>query len=1778
MSLRQQRGRYKASLTKTWKAIEQNDFDEAQLREKLKYAQESHKNILALHNQIVESLKDEASKAEEDDWLDDYKDFMSTLHTLIQKKLHAVTTPKSQSAGTSAQPQQDQVGALMSLVDKLSSQHADMVQKQTELMEKVLSKRASSNDKLPSLDIPKFDGSYRTWVSFRDLYTASIHNNDSLKPSQKLQYLQGLLTKQAASAIRNITVSDANYEKAWAVLTNRFEKRHCIVSDHIQTFLSIPKITHPDKTNVREAFSIATEVTQALDALKCTSKDPWLIHLLNERMDSETRNQWADKRSSVDPTWQDYLDFLEKRCDIIDECSSSKNPSSSKADSRPGNNTKKKTALVATEANRCKCCNGSQHPLYKCQIFTQKSPSDRLKVVKNSGLCWNCLSSSHETSNCTSTHTCKQCHASHNTLLHAACVTRSNITSNSSASQNTDDIPGANSSSDTPEPAFEFFKRSSNIVAPTSVNISSAKSSVKVFLATCSVNVFDAHRNVHRCRAVLDNGAQQSMITESLRDRLQLQRCQDNTVIMGVSGKCSKVKGRTTLLAQSASAEDIFEFNCLIMPQVTGNLPNFSVNPSSIPIPPEIQLSDPNWCRSSQVDLLIGMDYFNDVLQDGIIRLGPQQPVLRETVFGWILSGVLHEPIHTSLPQVQCNLSTISSLENTLKKFWEVEEVETVKPQTIESAEVEQHFVDTHSRDEKGRFIVHLPLKSTHTELGYSRGRAIRQLKQLEVQLDKNPEMRTLYNNSMQEYLDKGYMNEVFYKKDDENHFYLPHHGVWKPSSTTTKLRVVFNASAKTSSGISLNDVLKIGATVQPELVTILLRFRMHPYAMSCDVTKMYLQVKLHPPHADFQRIVWRSSSDMPLQDYKINRVCFGVASSPFLATRVLNELATVEQNQFPLGSQVVKNCFYIDDGLISCDSLEVAQQTQNQLIQLMQCGGFSLAKWSANHPSLLENITNPSSEAKQISISDDSVSVLGLKWNPQGDSFQFVIPPNFAVPLATRTSITSAVARIFDPLGLLGPIITIGKILIQASWTEGLDWTTPLPPELQEKWTKFINTLPQLNEIIIPRWASNIPNPTSAVIHGFADASKSAYGAAVYLVTDDGQSFSSHLLISKSRVAPTKNPLTIPKLELCAAELCANLVSRVQRDLSISQAFLWSDSTIVLAWIESPPSQKHEVFVNNRLKKIRKVSSASQWAHVSSEDNPADLISRGCTPETLLQSDLWFCGPSWLGLHPSHYLHQSDTTAPEQSSEITVNLAVPKPKSLLQRLLGRCSRIFRLEGIIAQCLRFLTPSSHRAKGPLTVSELDKALLHLIRLDQQEHFGVLINSLKKGDFHTNKHCKSFANLQPFLDSTGLIRVGGRLQHSPFTYDAKHPILLANSALTKLIAEREHSRNLHCGPQALLAAMRQRFWPIRGRHLVRGIYRKCIRCFRFQPRLQQQIMGQLPEHRTTFSKPFTATSVDFAGPLQMRPHLKRGGTTSKVWIAIFVCHITKAMHIELVSNLSTEAFVAAFRRFVARRSAPQHLYLDNATNFTGTSNELSRLLAQESSQRALHDGLLGQRVQFHFQPPEGPHHNGLVEAAVKSVKIHLSKIVGSCPLTFEELQTVLTQIEAVLNSRPIMPLSSDPSDPPHLTPGHFLTGGPLTALPDPDLEFIPMNRLSRWQLCQRLSQQFAARWKRDYVHHLQERTRWKSISPNVKVGDLALLAKDNVPSIQWQLGEIVNVCPGPDNHVRVVDIRTRSGVYRRPVTKIALLPMEQETPEDVGAQTPTDTEFKNHNLC
>ncbi|XP_071580259.1 uncharacterized protein [Temnothorax nylanderi] len=462
--------------------------------------------------------------------------------------------------------------------------------------------------------------------------------------------------------------------------------------------------------------------------------------------------------------------------------------------------------------------------------------------------------------------------------------------------------------------------------------------------------------------------------------------------------------------------------------------------------------------------------------------------------------------------------------------------------------------------------------------------------------------------------------------------------------------------------------------------------------------------------------------------------------------------------------------------------------------------------------------------------------------------------------------------------------------------------------------------------------------------------------------------------------------------------------------------------------------------------------------------------------------------------------------------------------------------------------------------GTLTPQELKDAEQRWIRVVQEAWFADELQALARGQALLRR--SSILKMHPIIDEKGMFRVGGRLKHAILSRDERHPVILPrHSHLTNLIVDAYHRRALHGGVQLTLGLLRKRFWIPGGRMKMRQHIHRCVRYVRWRAASSHPLMGDLPRPRVRALRPFTHAGVDYAAPILLRTTKGRVQKAHKGFLVIFVCFSTRAVHLEVASDYTAEAFIAAYKRFVSRRGLCTALYSDQGTNFIGADAQLRALFLDAIRDHSIANTLANDGVQWRFNPVSAPHFGGIWEAAVKSTKHHLRRVIGDATLTYEELSTFLAQVEACLNSRPLSPLSDDSEDLAALTPGHFLIGAAISAVPEPSLAEEPTGRLSRWQLLQQLRDHFWKRWSSEYLQALNSRQKWRTKDDNPRVGDLCLVRGEQTAPTKWPLARVTAIHPGEDEQVRVVTIRTAVTTLKLPTTKIVLLPRVCD-PEDI----------------
>ena len=583
----------------------------------------------------------------------------------------------------------------------------------------------------------------------------------------------------------------------------------------------------------------------------------------------------------------------------------------------------------------------------------------------------------------------------------------------------------------------------------------------------------------------------------------------------------------------------------------------------------------------------------------------------------------------------------------------------------------------------------------------------------------------------------------------------------------------------------------------------------------------------------------------------------------------------------------------------------------------------------------------------------------------------------------------------------------------------------------------------------------------------------------------------------------------------------------------------------MVLGWLNKTPT-KSPVFVANRVRNILSRVSAEHWSYVATDANPTDYASRGLLPRDLIKKELWWQGPPWLKQPSDQWPRRPDINLerelPELPSMVLVLQTTGNP------IWRRYSSFDRLLRTMAWCRRFANNALQRDKemSPrLTPKELETSRITRLQVCQYQTFPNVLETLRKGKELPSRF--SLLSLRPFLDEKGMLRVGGCLKNTGLEFRSVHPLILSRkSPITRLLVEQIHFHANHAGPSTMLSLLAEQFYIPGVKKLVRTISRACVICQKTYAKTAGQMMGQLPADRVKPAPPFSAVGLNFAGPLWCKRGNPRKPTLVKAYACLYICFITKAVHIELVSDLTSETFLASLYRFSARRGCPMKVYSDNGSNFVGVQRELQelyQLLQQKKTQDRIHHWASERQIEWHFSPSRAPHFGGLWEAGVKSMKRLLRKVVGTHRLTFEELTTVLAEAEATMNSRPLLPMDSTPDDGvPALTPGHFLIGRPLKA---PSVKVDNTSKestLTRWNL------------------HLQERTRWKNTQQNLKPGDVVLLKEVDTNRRLWPLARIIKTYPGEDGLTRVADIFCAGKTYKRPIHKLVLLVSEEEPPD------------------
>ena len=865
------------------------------------------------------------------------------------------------------------------------------------------------------------------------------------------------------------------------------------------------------------------------------------------------------------------------------------------------------------------------------------------------------------------------------------------------------------------------------------------------------------------------------------------------------------------------------------------------------------------------------------------------------------------------------------------------------------------------------------------------------------------------------------------------------------------------------------------------------------------------------------------------------------------------------------------------------------AVEITKELQELLAKGGFQLTKVISNEREVL-NAFPPEHRAPSVKDLDLNLNslpmdrALGIHWDVEADTFNLVVSSRSQPE--TRKGVLSSIATIYDPLGLVGPLILPGREINQELCRLKYDWNDRLPDELAVKWRDWKKGLASLTSYSIPRSFTprDFGEVERAELHHFADASEGhGYGTVTYLrfVNKEGGIHNSFVM-GKSRVRPLRSGISVPKMELTAATLLIKMDKLITKELEgrikIHSVTFWTDSMIVLRYIFSE-TRRFVTFVANRIAVIREGSKPSQWRHVRSEANPADLATRGIKASETEKLEVWKHGPDFLWKGSEEWpqqpadLHQelSDQDEGVKKEKITINACTEK-EDFRDTLFERYSMWEKLRRVVAWVTRaahiLLQLRTKSVASTVSPAKSEEKIPHLLLSDVEESERRIVKNVQNQTFpeelsSPNLSKSPLAKLKPFVDD-GVLRVGGRLDRADLSYDAKHPMILpGRHRVTEMIILHYHFANGHVGPYQLLAETRQHFWIVNGVSSIRRVLRRCHECKRQNAMVGEQITAPLPAVRVSSDShqliyPFAAVGIDYFGPLYVHAgpltrSMRKNPKLHKRYGCIFTCLRYRAVHIELASDLTTDSFINAVTRFVAGRGPPRVIYSDNGSNFRGAETDVVQALKAWDQERIGRE-LLRRDIQWYFNPPAASHQGGVWERLIRSVRKILHAMIGEHLVNEETLVTFLVEVEKILNSRPITRVSSDPSDLEPLTPNHILLlrHNPCSA----PSEFEDSEKFqARWKHVHILANEFWARWVKEYLPMLQERQKWLKQRRNFKVGDLVIMKDTNIPRGQWPKALVQETFPDSDGVVRQVLVRSATGVFRRDVRKLCLLEEE-----------------------
>lgn len=1563
------------------------------------------------------------------------------------------------------------------------------------------------NWKLPAPEPEVFGGDPLRYLQWKTNFDALM---EGLSSTEKIMYLERYTKGPAKKVIEGLFLlgDGAAYEEARSLLEKRFGSSWHVAEAFRKRLAEWKRIDNRDPIALQEFadFLQSCKIAYSLYRTALGSwDDPFQQQEVLKKLPEWIIIKWTTvvhaRKSTTLPSFKELAEFIAARAsEANDPLTSLAVIRGSQVRAKEKFNESRKTITVHKTMSQgketlCLFCENPSHSLNKCFKFRNLTLKERVDFVMKNNICFGCLVVGHQSRSCDSRLTCDHCQRKHPTVLHDEQFQRKERKVEAQTTE----------------------KKVTSLRAKSNMEKGTQKSQI--------VPIYIQKPGSPDIRiltyGILDNQSDSTFITEELANKLEAKGENMNLKIQTLNGqgsvRCRRISDlqiqgfaeTDSLVIKEAFTTEQIPVNRQHIP--TGDYTRAWPHLKSLQLPPLLPV---------EVGLLIGYDNPVALKPLKVIEGQVEEPFAVKTFLGWSVVGSGQRPDVTV-----CNRISSSVPAEDLRTIMEGDFHDGRQHETLSQEDLKflKKMSESTERLPDGRLQFPLPRKEI--SLPNNRDQALKRLQNLQRKF-RDEKYKTEYVKQVEIMIENGEAEKCDAESNLEE-WYLPHHAVFKNDG---KLRVVFDAAARYKS-ISLNDILLQGPDLINSLVGVMLRFRLENIALACDVKRMFYCFVVPPRQRSLLKFLWWPGGDATKtpENYRMTRHVFGAKSSPAVANYGLKMIAALSQDEQV--QEFLTNSFYVDDGLVSVrttgEAVNLIRATQQHCSQF----GVELHKFVSNNPEVEKALHKPSQDESQARVKIQRV--LGIEWDIINDSFQFRM--KLTSKPVTRRNMLKTLASIFDPLGLLTPFVTRGKLLLQEAIIGCADWDQEVSDPLKAKWNRWLLMSQFLEEIVVERSYKRGLARSSLQLHTFSDASQAAYCGVSYIrAEDDAGNVQVTLAMAKGRVAPSRTIQTIPRLELQAASVATKVAGVVIGALSLpDHAHFYTDSRIVLCYLQND-ARRFKVYVANRVSHIKEHTNPEQWHHVSSEENPADHGSRGMYPDEMVKCN-WFRGPDFLwqsNYSPRERESPQDITAddPEIKKIATILKTTVTEESEILRIVERHSDWRRAVRVVAYLLKFVK----KRFGKLTCDDL-KIAEHVIFIEAQK-------TLKESsDLHVKK-------LSPEIDTSGLLRVGGRLRRCDMSAEEVHPIIIPKGTVAKLLVRKYHQDTAHTGRTMTMNAVRQAgLWIIGLGGIVKSEIHHCIICKQLRGKCQTQKMADLPKDRITPAPPFMHCGIDCFGPFTIRERrsdLKRYGM-------IATCLASRAVHLDILCDLSTDSLLQAIRRLVALRGPIKSIRCDRGTNLMGACNELQKREKSSSLQAQARDKC---GIDFVFNTPQASHMGGVWERLIRTVRSILTPMLSqhSTRLTHEDLQTLFCECANIVNSRPISAESLSDHQVRPLTPNDLLHLRAAEDGPVGDFSNEVYGR-KRWAKVQDLASRFWSRWMKEYLQMMQTRSKWQVDHPNLQIGDVVMLKEANPFERKFKLARVTNVFPSEDGKVRSIEVQLGDRtILRRPIHKVVLL--------------------------